>query len=132
MLNKKLFELAKIYIADEEEPRYVMARENRSWEEALAYIKTKNLRIDSLVMRPKTSQFRFMMMPCKTNQKKTEVFNVNNPPAQFLRAFWEIDMLEIQNALTRYMIQSDLKYQYDNMEEAERVWLTSVILGAQE
>jgi len=130
MFDTKLFELAKVYVSGNE--RYVMAKEERTWEDTLNYIENNNLRLENLIFSPRTNQIRFMLLPCSANTYMSEVFNVSAPPTQFLRRFWNLSIPELQTAMTQYMVQSDLKFQYDNLEEDEKLWLTSVILGAKE
>ena len=127
MLNDMLFEFADIECAD----NYVMAKEVRTWEETLKYIETKNLRIENLILKPKTNQMRFMFKPCQANEYMTEVFNVNNPPVHFLRRLWELDLPDVQNALTKFMVQG-YKDKYDNMEEDDKTWLTAAVLGSKD
>jgi len=129
MLNTELFEYAEIHCASKE--RYIMAAESRSCEATTEYINTNNLRIESLVFNPRTNQIRFMLLPCKANKKTTEVFNTT-PTLQFLRLLWDLDVDDMRPALTQYMVQSDLRHEYEALSEVEKTWLSSVILGAKE
>jgi hypothetical protein len=129
MLDTKLFEFAKVHVSGTE--RYIMAKEERTCENTLKYLEENNLRIENIIFNPRTNQIRFMFLPCTANSHTTEVFNVT-PTTQFLRRLWELPVTTLQGALTQYMVQSDLKYQYDDLEDGERLWLTSVILGAKE
>lgn len=128
MLDTKLFEYARVCCAND----YIMAKEEQDWEAAVKYINTNNLRIENLIFKPKTNQIRFMFLPCRANNNLTQVFNVTNPPTQFLRLFWDLNITEVQSAMTQYMLQSDLKKNYEKLEEDERLWVTAVILGSKE
>ena len=128
MLVKELFEFARVHCAND----YIMAVETRTSEQTLNYIKTKNLRIDNIIMKPVTNQFRFMFLPCKANEQKTEVFNVNKPSTELLRALWDLESHEYQVALSSYIMQSHLKHEYEVMPDPEKIWISSIILGAKE
>lgn len=128
MLDSKLFEFAAVYCAND----YIMARETRASDACLTYINTNTLRIENLIFKPQTSQLRFMFLPCAANAGTTEVFNVNSPPIQFLRQFWDLGITALQSAMTQYMIQSDIKAGYKNLAEAEQTWVASVILGSKQ
>ena len=130
MLDTKLFEFAKIFLTSPNE-RYVMATETRLATDVLTYIETTALRVDNIIFDPRTNKIRFMFLPCKANSGMTEVFNTV-PTTKFLRRLYSLDVDGLQSAITKYVIQSDLKLQYDGLEETEKTWLSSVILGSKE
>lgn len=128
MLNEKLFEFAEeIECAD----NYAMAKEIRTWEEALRYIQETNLRVDKLIFKPKTNQLRFSFLPCSANNYLTEIFNVNNPPVPFLRQLWDLGVSDIQNAITKFMVQG-YKNKYDGLNEEDKTWVTAAVLGGKD
>lgn len=133
MLDELLFEYADVICADDDAPggRYVMAKEERSWQEALLYIENNKCRIDKLVLKPKTNQMRFMFLPSRANNNKTEVFNVMSPPVNFLRKLWETNASGLQNAMTKFIIQS-YKDKYDGLDAADKTWVTAAVLGSKE
>lgn len=128
MFDTKLFEFANFDCAND----YVMARESLSEAEVLDYVDTNNLRVDSLVFKPKTNQVRLMFLPCKANNKTTQVYNINSPTLPFLRRLWDLEVSGLQRALAQYVVQSDMRHQYDNLEDTEKTWISAVILGAKE
>lgn len=125
MFNTDLFDLAEVECADD----YAMAREVREWSETLKFLEDNNVRIDKLILKPKTNQMRFTFVPRKADNDITLAFNVNNPPIQFLRKFWELGLSELQAALTKFMVQG-YKNKYDDMAEDDKTWLTAAVLGS--
>lgn len=130
MLDKTLFEFADVECVGDG-PRYVRAKEDRSWEATLTYLQETNLRIDNLVFSPNNNQLRFQLLPCTANQQMTEVFNVKNPPVKFLRKLWETNVPEVQTALTKFMVQG-YKDKYDGLNEEDKTWVTAAVLGGKD
>ena len=128
MLNEQLFEFATVKCAND----YAMAWSTREAKDVLDYITNNNLRIDNLKLKPATNQFRFTFLPCKANNNTTEVFNLNNPSVSFLRTLWDLDIEELSGPLNTYMLRSDVRNEYDNLNADEQEWITSFILGSKE
>jgi hypothetical protein len=128
MFDTKLFEFADFDCAKD----YIMARESLPEEELFDFIQNNNLRIDNVVLNPRTNQIRFMFLPSKATKKLTKVFNIDLPSPNFLRNFWELGIPSLQRVIAKYIIQSDMRHQYDNLDETDKTWMSAVILGAKE
>lgn len=128
MFNTELFDYAEIHCAND----YIMSREESEWKKIVDYIENNDLRLDSFILKPKSNQVRLRFLPCRANKNVSEVFTITHPSVQFLRRFWNLEITELQNALTQYMLQSNLKQDYKNLEEPERNWIATIILGSKE
>lgn len=126
MLDNTLFEFAKIYCAND----YIMAYENLEQSKALTFIENNNLRVDNCIFKPATNQIRLCFLPCLATNQLSKYFNIKNPSVGFLHTLWELDNDGLRSSIIQYIKQT--KSNYDNLEENEKNWISSVILGGKE
>lgn len=127
MLDKALFEVADIDCAD----NYASAREVRAWDDMLNYLENNNLRIDTLVFKPKSLQVRFGFVPRPSDDGITYMYTVNNPAITFLRRLWDVGVSEVQAAIKTYMVRG-YKNEYDGLTDDDKTWLLSAVLGGKD